>query len=132
MSEQESIGLARRAYENFKSGDIKSLLASLTEDVDWRLPEMANIGFAGGRKGRERVGEFFADLAESQESLSFEPREFIAQGDKVVALGSYRWRVRKNGRDYGGEWAHVFTIRDGKIAGFHEYMDSAAAVAAHA
>jgi ketosteroid isomerase-like protein len=132
MSEQESVGLARRAYENFKSGDIKSLLDSLTEDVDWRLPEMANIGFAGERKGRERVGEFFADLAESQESLSFEPREFIAQGDKVVALGSYRWRVKKNGRDYGGEWAHVFTIRDGKIAGFHEYMDSAAAVAAHA
>jgi ketosteroid isomerase-like protein len=132
MSEQENVGLARRAYENFKSGDIQALLDSLTEDVDWRLPEMSNIGFAGARKGRERVGNFFAELAESQESVSFEPREFVAQGDKVVALGSYRWRVKRNGREYDGEWAHVFTIREGKIAAFHEYMDSAAAVAAHA
>ena len=50
----------------------------------------------------------------------------------MVALGTYRWRVKKNGREYGGEWAHVFTVRDGRIAGFHEYMDSAAAVAAYA
>ena len=50
----------------------------------------------------------------------------------MVALGSYRWRVKKSGREYGGEWAHVFTVRGGKIAGFHEYMDSAAAAAAYA
>ena len=93
---------------------------------------MGGVPFAGGRKGRERVGSFFSELADSQESVSFEPREFVAQGDKVVALGSYRWRVKKNGREYGGDFAHAFTVRDGKIAGFHEYMDSAAATAAYA
>ena len=132
MSEQESLTVVRRAYENFKGGDISALLDSLTDEVDWRLPEMKNVPFAGGRSGRERVGGFFSELADSQESLSFEPREFVAQGDKVVALGSYRWRVKKNGREYGGDFAHVFTVRDGKIAGFHEYMDSAAATAAYA
>jgi ketosteroid isomerase-like protein len=93
---------------------------------------MENVSFSGGRNGRERVGGFFNDLADSQESVSFEPREFVAQGDKVIALGTYRWRVKKTGREYGGDWAHVFTVRDGKIAGFHEYMDSAAAHAAFA
>ena len=132
MSEQDSVAVVRRAYENFKGGDIGGILDSLTDDVDWRLPEMAHVPFAGGRSGRERVGGFFAELADSQESLSFEPREFVAQGDKVVALGSYRWRVKKNGREYGGDFAHAFTVRDGKIAGFHEYMDSAAADAAYA
>jgi ketosteroid isomerase-like protein len=132
MSEQESLTVVRRAYENFKGGDISALLDSLTDEVDWRLPEMQNVPFAGERSGRERVGGFFSELADSQESLSFEPREFVAQGDKVVALGSYRWRVKKNGREYGGDFAHVFTVRDGKIAGFHEYMDSAAATAAYA
>ena len=130
MSEQDNVGVVRRAYENFKGGDIDGILNSLTEEVDWRLPEIEGAPFSGPRRGRESVGGFFTQLADSQESLSFEPREFVAQGDKVVALGSYRWRVKKNGREYGGDFAHAFTVRDGKIAGFHEYMDSAAARAA--
>lgn len=81
---------------------------------------------------RRAVGGFFSDQAGAQDVLSFEPREYVAQGDKVVALGSYRWRVKKNGREYGGEWAHVFTLRGGKVTAFHEYMDSAAAAAAFA
>ena len=40
--------------------------------------------------------------------------------------------MKKNDREYGSEWAHVFTVRDGKITAFHEYMNSAAAVAAYA
>ena len=132
MSEQENVAVVRRAYENFKGGDVGGILDSLTDEVDWRLPEMENVSFSGGRKGREGVAGFFSELAESQDVVSFEPREFVAQGDKVVALGSYRWRVKKNGREYGGDWAHVFTVRGGKIAGFHEYMDSAAANAAYA
>ena len=132
MSEQDNVGVVRRAYEDFKTGNIGGVLNSLAEDVDWRLPEMSGIGFSGPRRGREAVAGFFSNLAEEQDAVSFEPREFVAQGDKVVALGTYRWRVKKNGREYGGEWAHVFTIRDGKVVSFHEYMDSAAAVAAYA
>ena len=132
MSEQDNVEVVKRAYENFKAGDIGALLGQMSEDVDWRLPEIQGAPFAGARKGRGQVSEFFSSLADSQDVLSFEPREFVAQGDKVVALGSYRWRVKKNGREYGGEWAHVFTVRDGKITSFHEYMDSAAAAAAYA
>jgi ketosteroid isomerase-like protein len=132
MSEQENVGVVRRAYDNFKSGNIGGILDSVTDDVDWRLPEMKGIGFSGARTGRDSVAGFFSNLAEEQDSVSFEPREFVAQGDKVVALGRYRWRVKKNGREYGGDFAHAFTVRDGKIAGFHEYMDSAAATAAYA
>ena len=132
MSEQDNVAVVRRAYENFEGGDIRGILDSLTDDVDWRLPEIEGVPFSGARRGREGVGGFFSQLAESQETVSFEPREFVAQGDKVVALGTYRWRVKKTGREYGGDWAHVFTVRDGKIAGFHEFMDSAAARAAFA
>ena len=132
MSEQDNVAVVRRAYENFKGGDIKGILDSLTDEVDWRLPEIEGVAFSGGRRGRESVGGFFTQLADSQDVISFEPREFVAAGDKVVALGTYRWRVKQTGREYGGDWAHVFTVRDGKIEGFHEYMDSAAASAAFA
>ena len=132
MSEQDNVGVARRAYEDFKSGNVAGVLGALAEDVDWRTPRMSGVGFSGPRRGRDSVAGFFSNLAEEQEPLSFEPREFVAQDDKVVALGTYRWRVKRTGREYGGDWVHVFTVRDGKITGFQEYMDSAAAVAAYA
>src|SRR3712207_3896458 len=130
MSEQDTVEVVRRAYENFKAGDIGALLGQMSEDVDWRLPEIEGVPFSGERRGHGQVSEFFKSLADSQDSVSFEPREFVAQGDKVVALGTYNWRVRRSGKEYGGDWAHVFTVRGGRIEGFHEYMDSARAEAA--
>jgi hypothetical protein len=130
MSEQNK-QVVRQAYENFKNADMEAMKGLLSEDVEWQLPEIENAPFAGKRSGREQVMQFFQTLADTQDSLQFEPEEFIAEGEKVVSLGHYTWRVKATGREYGGDWAHVFTIRDGKIAGFHEYMDTAAATTAH-
>ena len=131
MSEQENTKLVQRVYGNFKGGDIKSLLDSLSDDVSWQLPEIENVPFSGKRQGREKVAQFFTSVAESQEVLQFEPQEFIAEGNKVVALGHYSWRVKSTGRVFTGNWAHVFTVQEGRIVAFHEYTDTAAAAGAY-
>lgn len=131
MSEKENTSMVRQAYENFKTGNIQALLNSFSDQIDWQLPEMKNVPFAGKRKGREQVGQFFATLDKEQEVVEFEPREFIATGDKVVALGRYAWRVKSTGRKFESDWAHVFTVRDGRIVSFKEYTDTAAATAAY-
>ena len=130
MSEQNK-GIVNQAYSNFKTGNINGLLDLMADDVNWTLPQMEGVPFAGTRTGRDSVGEFFQSVNSTQESLTFEPRELIAEGDKVVALGSYQWRVKTNSREFGGDFAHVFTIRDGKIVAFNEYMDTAACRDAH-
>ena len=131
MSEQENIAVAQQAYNNFKTGNIQALLALLSDDIEWQLPEVENVPFTGKRTGRAAVGEFFALVGTNQDVLSFEPREFIAQGDKVVSLGDYEWRVKDTGREFGSDFAHVFTIRDGKVIAFKEYFDSAVVAAAY-
>ena len=131
MSQQENTRLVQQCYENFKTGDIQSLLNLLSDDISWELPEIENVPFSGRRQGREQVGQFFATVAESQDVLQFEPQEFIAEGDKVVSLGSYRWLVKATEREFTSKWVHVFTVRDGKIVAFLEYTDTAAAAAAY-
>ena len=131
MSEQ-NIEIARQAYENIKSGNMQALFDLFSDNIEWQAPLVADVPFATGRySGREEVGQFFTRLADAQDVKTFEPREFIAQGDKVVALGHYSWRVKSTGREYEGDWAHVFTIRDGKVAGFQEYTDTAAVATAY-
>ena len=131
MSEQENTALVQQAYNCFKIGNIPALLELLSEDVTWQLPDMAGIPFAGKRTGRDGVGEFFASLAANQDAIRFEPREFVAQGNKVVSLGEYEWRVKATDRQVASEFAHVFTIRNGKIVDFQEYMDTAVCINAH-
>lgn len=130
MSEQNT-AIAQQAYTNFKTGNIQALLDQLSDDVTWQLPEVEGAPLSGKRTGRDGVREFFATVARDQEVIEFEPREFVAQGDKVVSLGHYKWRVKDTGRDFASDFAHVFTIRDGKVTGFREYFDSAVVAAAY-
>jgi hypothetical protein len=131
MAESENINVARQGYENFKTGNISSLLDQMAEDVVWQLPDIEGVPLGGSRTGRAGVGEFFSTLARDQEAIEFDPREFIAQDDKVISLGHYKWRVKETGREYESDFVHIFTIRDGKIAGFREHFDTAAAAAAY-
>lgn len=132
MGAEENAQLVEKAYADFKRGNIPAILEALTEDVDWFIPGPTEVvPFAGRRRGPRQVGEFFTALAESQTAREFEPREFIAQGDKVVVLGYQRWTVHSTGRTYEDNWAHVFTMRNGKVAEFREYHDTHAEAAAH-
>jgi len=132
MSEQDNTQIVKEAYAAFKRGDIPSILNMLSDDVNWFLPGPTDIvPVAGMRRGRAEVGQFFSTLDETQEAKQFEPQEFIAQGDKVVVLGQYTWRVKATGREFSSDWAHVFTVRDGKVVGFKEYYDTGAAADAY-
>jgi len=131
MTEQDPTAVVQQAYNNFKTGNIDALISQVSDDVTWRLPEIDGVPFAGSRSTRAGVADFFRTLATDQESVRFEPREMIAQGDKVASLGSYKWKVKSTDREYECDFCHVFTIRDGKIVAFEEFTDTAVAAAAH-
>jgi uncharacterized protein len=125
MSESENVKIVQDAYAAFGRGDIPSLLASLSDDVVWTLPGAPLIPQAGTYRGPEGVAQFFQKLAQTTEFLAFEPREFVAQGDRVIALGSYQAKGIATGRSFAADWAMSFTIRDGKVVKFQEFTDTA-------
>src|SRR5260370_42165088 len=108
MSEQENTAIVQQGYNNFKTGNIEALLDQLSADVTWQLPEIKGVPLAGRRTGRDGVADFFATVARDQEVIEFEPREFVAQGDKVVSLGHYKWRGQEKGRPLQKQFCHTF------------------------
>ncbi len=125
MNEQDNLKIVEDAYDAFKRGDIQSLLSKMTDDVLWEIPGPSNIAVAGKRHGRDQVAEFFQTLGQEQEVQEFAPQEFISKNDKVIVLGRFRWLVKRTSRILESDWVHVFTLRDGKVASFQEYSDSA-------
>ena len=90
----------------------------------------ADIPWAGSFRGHDGVMQFFTAIGTNCEFLAFEPATFLADQDKVVVLGSERIKHKGTGREWETPWAHVFTVKDGKITGFREYTDTAVIVAA--
>ena len=130
MSEQTNTDVVRQVYEAFDCGDIPAMLGMLADDVEFTLPGPPVIPWAGTRHGRDGVAEFFSLLGENLEFKQFEPREFVSQGDTVVVVGYERSLVKPTGHTFEQEWAHVFTLRDGKIAKARFIEDTAAQVVA--
>ncbi|KIF82109.1 nuclear transport factor 2 family protein [Noviherbaspirillum autotrophicum] len=130
MNEQENVQLVRQGYDAFKKGDIPGLLQLFADDIAWTLDKIEQVPFSGQRRGKDQVTEFFKLLDENMHPLQFDPQQFIAQDDKVVALGHAVWSVKSTDRRFESDWAHVFSVQSGKITSFREYTDTAASAAA--
>ncbi|MFL6283776.1 MAG: nuclear transport factor 2 family protein [Pyrinomonadaceae bacterium] len=126
MSTEANKRVVQTVFEMFGRGDVPGLLELITDDAEWTAPGPETVPYFGERSGREGALEFFKNLGSSVEFESFEPGDLIAEGDRVVALGHERGRVRSTGKVFDNAWALVFTIREGKIAGFRCYENTAA------
>ena len=96
--EAENLALVRRIYEAFGKGDILTMLSLLASDVEWRVTGPPQVSYAGARRSREQVVEFFQTLASTVEIQQFEPQEFLAQGEQVAVIGRERMRIKDTGR----------------------------------
>jgi ketosteroid isomerase-like protein len=70
------------------------------------------------------VADWFKTLAQTSTFTVYDVRDYLAAGDTVVALGRIAFTAM-TGAKYESDFAHVFTIRNGKIARFLDFSDSA-------
>lgn len=126
MSTTSNLQKVQEMYAAFGRGDVPSILKALAPDVTWTVQGPAWVPLFGTRRGREGAAEFFQAIGQHLTIEEFAPREFIVQGDHVVVLGFERGRTVKSGGRYEGEWAHVFTFRNGLVVSFKEFSNTAA------
>jgi ketosteroid isomerase-like protein len=127
MSNKE---ILRGVYAAFSRGDIEAVLAAMTEDVAWDAP--GGEPYSGRRIGRGQVQQFFTELDRQVQLDEFDADEFLEDGNKVVVLGRERATVRDSGLHFESAFAHVFTLRNGKIAEVRLFADTHAAASAFA
>ena len=131
MNELDNLKVVRDVYLAYRDRNFDALRNCLAEDVKWFAigpPDV--IPTAGTRYGRDQVEQYFVTLDDIEGIESFEPEEFILEGDKVVAMGDLERRIDSKGRVLQSPWVHVYTVRNGKITDFRSFYDTAAAVTA--
>jgi hypothetical protein len=125
----ENIHLIRSLYGAFGRGDVNYILANLDPSIVWASNgDGGRIPWGGERRGHAGAASFFQALADNLDFEVFEPRLFMDCASAVTVLGRTRARMKAGGGVFDCEWAHVFTLQNGKLARFQEFYDTAAIV----
>jgi uncharacterized protein len=125
MSEQQNVQIVKDGFAAYARGDMQGLLALFAEDIEWIVPG-EGLPFAGTYRGLAEVEGFFQKISEMLEVSLFEPREFVAQGDRILVVGFERETVKATNRTFEEHWVFVFTFRNGKVTNVREYFDTLA------
>jgi len=105
-------------------GDREALLALIAEDIEWIIPG-TDWPLAGTWRGHTGLADLLETAARSSET-STQPREFVAQGDRVMVVGFARGRIKATNRMFEDDWIFAVTVRDGKLTRIREYIDTQA------
>lgn len=115
--------LIENAYTSFATGDVSAALGAMADDIQWA--EADGFPLAGTYVGPQAVLEgVFIRLGEIGDHFAVVPDTFVADGDTVVALGTYTWKHRNTGEQAAVKMAHVWTVRDGKAVAFQQHVDT--------
>ena len=105
-------------------GDREGLLALVAEDFEWIIPG-EDWPLAGTHRGHAGLTSLLQKVSETVET-STEPREFVAQGDRVLVVGFATGRIKATNRTFEDHWVFAITVRDGKVTNIREYIDTQA------
>jgi uncharacterized protein len=111
--------LLRGTYEAFGRGDIPAVIEVLDENIVWNAPAVLPHAMPVG--GRDDVGAFFQNLASTWDEFSLEIDDLVASGDRVCAIGRAGGTLNGEQASYG--FVHAWTVQDGVLVRFDEYVD---------
>lgn len=114
-------------YDAFATGDVPAVLGGFDEKIEWREAEgnpysIKGEPFIGGDQVLEQL---FMKLATEWDGFTVHPGEFHDAGDTIVVEGRYTGTFKATGKSMDAQMCHVFTLRDGKVTNFQQFVDTA-------
>ena len=119
-----NLALVKSTYEGSSSAEnAKNLQHALASDARWT--EAAGFPYAGTYVGFSAIAaKVFARLEIEWDNYRVDIEDYVAQGDKVFAFGTYSGTYVKTGKHFSARVAHLWKIHSGKIVSFEQFVDS--------
>ena len=100
MSTEKNIQTVKDFFAAIGRGDREALLALVAEDIEWIIPG-EDWPLAGTHRGHAGLADLLETASKSMET-STEPREFVAQGDRVLVVGFATGKDQSHEQDVQG------------------------------
>jgi len=89
-------------------------------------PFRARTGRWPARAAGTGLADVLQKASEEVEMTYREPPEFVAQGDRVLAVGVATGKIKATNRAFKDDWVFAITVRNGKVTKIREYIDTQA------
>lgn len=122
-----NVKIMQELYSAFGRGDIASVLGGMDADIEWREAENNPYQPSGAPWiGPDAiVNNLFAKLGTEWDGFTVNPKQFHDAGDTVVVEARYTGTYKATGRALDAQVTHVWSLRDGKVTSFQQYVDTA-------
>lgn len=119
-----NLDIVKSTYEGSTSEENgKNLKRYITSETRWT--EAAGFPYSGTYQGLEQIERnVFARLASEWIDYNFAVEDYVANGDKVVAFGTYSGTYKATGISFKARVAHLWQLKDSKIVSFEQFVDS--------
>ena len=123
----DAVSIVRSLYDAYASRDLSAVTSIVAADA--RIMQTKELPWGGVFEGHAGLQRFLGLLLGTIDSrVSIE--QIFCAGDRVIVTGRTAGTVRANGAPFDVPVAHVFTLREGKIAAVDYYIDTPAMRAA--
>lgn len=116
----------KKIYNAFAEGNIETVLAGFTKDIQWN--EAENFIYSDGNPyvGGSAVAEgVFKRLGEEWEYWNLENVQFHnVDTNKVLVTGRYKALNKASSKELDAQFAHLWTLRDSLASSFQQYTDT--------
>lgn len=126
VSNPENLSIIDNLYKAFATGDIPAVLGVMDANIVWY--EAEGNAYADGNPyiGPDAVlNGVFARVGADFEYFNLaDIKLHEMSNDQVLATLRYKAKIKENGVIYDAQVAHHWSLKDGKITGFQQYVDT--------
>jgi ketosteroid isomerase-like protein len=122
---QENVQTVKVFFEALGRGDRQGLQALAAPDIEWSIPGK-DWPLAGTYHGHAGMADALQKASVTLETSYPEPPQYVAEGDRVVAIGVAIGKVKATNKEFEDKWVFDITVRDGKVSRIQEYIDTQA------
>lgn len=125
VSNLENVSIIDNLYKAFATGDIPTVLAGMDANIVWNEAEGNSYADGNPYIGPDAVlNGVFARLGADNEFFKLKDIELHEMSNNQV-LATLRYDGKfKNGKAYNAQVAHLWTLKDGKVVAFQQYVDT--------
>ena len=120
----DNLAIVKGIYDAFGRGDVAGVLG---DKSGYCLARSENFPYADHNpyRGPEAVAAgVFARCVGEWKGFAVAMNDLIDGGDRIVAIGRYSGSSKATGRSMNPQAVHVWTLEDGKVVAFQQYIDT--------
>lgn len=126
VSDPNNITVVDNLYKAFAKGDIPAVLGAMDAKIVWNEAESNALADGNPYIGPDAVlNGVFVKLGGQHEYFKLENVQLHGMdNNQVLATLRYDAKFKESGKAYNAQVAHLWTLKDGKIIGFQQYVDT--------